>query len=103
MPKLLSFLASIKYKNLMDRHRSFFGYANDTNLNMFGWFYAHPEQFKIFNEYQPATAEIDENRFQYILKSLLSSAMGLHPASPSTVNSDDVLLVDVDGGPWEDS
>ena len=82
MPKLPSFLASIKYKNLTDRHRFFFDYVNDTNLNMFGWFYAHSEQFKIFNEYQSATAKTDENRFQYILKSLLSSAMGLQSCVP---------------------
>lgn len=82
----------------MDRHRSFFGYANDTDRNMFEWFNAHPEQLNFSNKYQSATAEIGENRFQCILKSLLSSTLGCNPASPPTGVSGDVLLVDFGGG-----
>ncbi len=39
-----------------------------------------------------------ENRFQSILKSLLSSITSYNPTSPSTDLSDDVVLVDFGGG-----
>ena len=99
MPKLPDYLASLNYRNPDDRHNSFFGFAHKTDLNMYEWLQAHPEQMKIFNDFQTANAELNEESVQRILASLLDNP-GTN-ADQSEQDNNKVLFVDVGGGRGE--
>ena len=102
MPKLPDYLASLNYRNPHDRHNSFFGFAHKTDLNMYEWLQAHPEQMKIFNDFQTANAQLNEGSVQRILESLLVSGDNLGTnARQSEQDNDKVLFVDVGGGRGE--
>ena len=102
MPKLPDYLASLNYRNPNDRHKSFFGFAHQTDLNMYEWLQAHPEQMNIFNDFQSANAQYNEGSVQRILKSLLLSEGNLGTSSSRSEHSNDkVLFVDVGGGRGE--
>ena len=102
MPKLPDYLASLNYRNPNDRHNSFFGFAHQTDLNMYEWLQAHPEQMKIFNDFQTANAQFNEGSVQRILESLLVSGDNLGTnAGQSEQDNDKVLFVDVGGGRGE--
>lgn len=102
MPKLPDYLASLNYRNPNDRHNSFFGFAHQTDLNMYEWLQAHPEQMEIFNEFQSANAHLNEGSVQHILKSLLASDKSLRTCSgESEQENDKILFVDVGGGRGE--
>ena len=102
MPKLPDYLASLNYRNPNDRHNSLFGFAHQTDLNMYEWLQAHPEQMETFNNFQSATAQLNEGSVQSTLKSLLASesSPGRDPGQPQRSN-DSVLFVDVGGGRGE--
>lgn len=97
MPSLPDYLTSIGFQNPTDRHRSLFAYANNTDLNMFEWFQIHPEQLKIFNDFQSSTAELYGYRMKPILESLLSTESEGDLLSKNS-SEDEVILVDVGGG-----
>lgn len=97
MPSLPDYLASINFQNPTDRHRSLFAYANNTDLNMFEWFQIHPEQLKIFNDFQSSTAELYGYRMKPILESLLFTENEEDLLSKIS-SEDEVILVDVGGG-----
>ena len=99
MPKLPDYLASFNYRNPNDRHNSFFGFAHKTDLNMYEWLQAHPEQMKIFNDFQTANAELNEESVQRILASLLDNP-GTN-ADQSEQDYNKVLFVDIGGGRGE--
>lgn len=102
MPKLPDYLASLKYRNPNDRHSTFFGFAHQTELNMYEWLQAHPEQMEIFNDFQSANARLNEGSVQRILEFLLASGDGLKMCSDQSEKSNDnVLFVDVGGGRGE--
>ena len=102
MPKLPDYLASLNYRNPHDRHNSFFGFAHKTDLNMYEWLQAHPEQMKIFNDFQTANAQLNEGSVQRILESLLVSGDNLGTnAGRSEQENNKVLFVDVGGGRGE--
>ena len=98
MPKLPDYLASLDYRNPNDRHNSFFGFAHQTDLNMYEWLQAHPEQMKIFNDFQTANAQLNEGGVRRILESLLVSGDNL---GTNAEDKDRVLFVDVGGGRGE--
>lgn len=103
MPKLPAYLASLGYRNPNDRHNSFFGFAHQTELNMYEWLQEHPEQMEIFNEFQSANAQLNEGSVQRILQSLLLPAdddFGTD-SEMSGQGDDRVLFVDVGGGRGE--
>ena len=99
MPKLPDYLASLDYRNPNDRHNSFFGFAHQTDLNMYEWLQAHPEQMKIFNDFQTANAQMNEGGVRRILESLLVS--GDNIGTNTGQDNDKVLFVDVGGGRGE--
>ena len=102
MPKLPDYLASLGYRNPNDRHNSFFGFAHQTDLNMYEWLQAHPEQMKIFNDFQTANAQFNEGSVQRILESLLVSGDNIGTdAGQSEQDKNKVLFVDVGGGRGE--
>ena len=102
MPKLPDYLASLDYRNPNDRHNSFFGFAHQTDLNMYEWLQAHPEQMKIFNDFQTANAQLNEGGVRRILESLLVSGDDLGTnAGQSEQDNDKVLFVDIGGGRGE--
>lgn len=102
MPKLPDYLASLNYRNPNDRHSTFFGFAHQTDLNMYEWLQAHPEQMEIFNDFQSANARLNEGSVQRILESLLASGDSLRMCSDQFEQSNDnVLFVDVGGGRGE--
>ena len=102
MPKLPDYLASLNYRNPNDRHSTFFGFAHQTDLNMYEWLQAHPEQMEIFNDFQSANARLNEGSVQRILESLLASGDSLGMCSDQFEQSNDnVLFVDVGGGRGE--
>lgn len=102
MPKLPDYLASLNYRNPNDRHNSFFGFAHQSDLNMYEWLEARPEQMKIFNDFQSANAQLNEGSVQRIFKSLLvpDNCLGTH-SGQSQESNDEVLFVDVGGGRGE--
>lgn len=97
MAKLPEYLASISYQNPTDQHRDFFKYAKDTDLNMFEWLEAHPEQHAVFSEFQSASAAMSDDKLRSIFKSLLSGNE-IEDATPKSDGDQEVLLVDVGGG-----
>lgn len=102
MPRLPDYLASLDYQNPNDRHNTFFGFAHQTDLNMYEWLQAHPEQMEIFNDFQSANAQLNEGSVQRILESLLASGDSLRMCSEQSEQSNDkVLFVDVGGGRGE--
>ena len=102
MPRLPDFLASLDYRNPSDRHNSFFGFAHETDLNMYEWLQAHPEQMEIFNDFQSANARLNEGSVQRMLESLLASdnSPGTYSGQSEEIR-DKVLFVDVGGGRGE--
>ena len=103
MPKLPAYLASLGYRNPNDRHNSFFGFAHQTELNMYEWLQAHPEQMEIFNDFQSANARLNEGSVQRILKSLLLPAGDSFGTDSGLSGQGEhrVLFVDVGGGRGE--
>ena len=101
MPKLPDYLASLNFQNPNDRHNSFFGYAHETDLSMYEWLQAHPEQLAIFNNFQSASAQSDEASVQLILKDLLLPDSHGEILDQNEGCSGKVLLVDVGGGQGE--
>ena len=99
MPKLPDYLASLNYRNPNDRHSSFFGFAHQTDLNMYEWLQAHPEQMRIFNDFQTANAQMNEGGVRRILESLLVS--GDNIGTNAGQDNNKVLFVDVGGGRGE--
>lgn len=103
MPALPDYLASIDYRNPNDRHNSLFGFAYQTDLNMYDWLQAHPEQMEIFNDFQSANAQLIEEHVQHILETLLAPGKILETSSSKFQQSNDkVLFVDVGGGRGEE-
>ena len=102
MPKLPDYLASLDYRNPDDRHDSLFGFAHQTDLNMYEWLQARPKQMKIFNDFQTANAQLNDGSVQRILESLLISGDELGTnRGQSEQDGDKVLFVDVGGGRGE--
>ncbi len=102
MPKLPDYLASLDYRSPNDRHNSLFGFAHQTDLNMYEWLQAHPEQKAIFNDFQSANARLNKGSVQRILESLIVSDESLGTSDGESGQSDDrVLFVDVGGGRGE--
>ena len=89
MPKLPDYLASLDYRNPNDRHNSFFSFAHQTDLNMYEWLQAHPEQMRTFNDFQSANAQLRDASVQRLLESLITG---------TEHNDDQLLFVDVGGG-----
>ena len=98
MPKLPDYLAVLGFRNPDDRHNSLFGYAHETDLNMYEWLQTHPEKMTIFNDYHEANAHLNEENLQINLEHLLGPKFNDVGVVDSNGSGDKILFVDIGGG-----
>ena len=94
MPKLADYLESIGFKNPVDPEASLFHFTYKTDLNMFEWLEAHPQQLAGFSAYQAAATTLQTD-------TLKKTICTLFPTSRPSDNDGQKLLVDVGGGRGE--